>query len=285
MSRKYYQVSRRRKGFSWFGWLIGFAILVGVVENIDKAVLIFAALGVGYAAYRYSNRQARLKTATLEKRLEDLKATIQLADRKVKLLDHYLAKEDFTQYAILAKQLLPQLSEIKKESGHLKEHMDISIYRRVTKKANDVESDVQLQLEKIQIAANLKAENLKEQAADPIYKAPELRHYYDNIQADHHSILEKIKGADNHEELLALHEANMRRFQDILQGYLKIKETPKNYYNADERLQQALEAIQQFDLDLDETLRKLNESELKDFDVSLRMMKGSAQASEANTTN
>lgn len=40
MSRKYYQVSRRRKGFSWFGWLIGFAILVGVVENIDKAVLI-----------------------------------------------------------------------------------------------------------------------------------------------------------------------------------------------------------------------------------------------------
>lgn len=77
----------------------------------------------------------------------------------------------------------------------------------------------------------------------------------------------------------------MRRFQDILQGYLKIKETPKNYYNADERLQQALEAIQQFDLDLDETLRKLNESELKDFDVSLRMMKGSAQASEANTTN
>lgn len=69
MSRKYYQVSRRRKGFSWFGWLIGFAILVGVVENIDKAVLIFAALGVGYAAYRYSNRQARLKTATLEKRL------------------------------------------------------------------------------------------------------------------------------------------------------------------------------------------------------------------------
>ncbi|WP_414617025.1 hypothetical protein [Streptococcus equi] len=238
----------------------------------------------GYA-YRYSNRQARLKTATLEKRLEDLKATIQLADRKVKLLDHYLAKEDFTQYAILAKQLLPQLSEIKKESGHLKEHMDISIYRRVTKKANDVESDVQLQLEKIQIAANLKAESLKEQAADPIYKAPELRHYYDNIQADHHSILEKIKGADNHEELLALHEANMRRFQDILQGYLKIKETPKNYYNADERLQQALEAIQQFDLDLDETLRKLNESELKDFDVSLRMMKGSAQASEANTTN
>lgn len=71
--------------------------------------------------------------------------------------------------------------------------MDISIYRRVTKKANDVESDVQLQLEKIQIAANLKAESLKEQAADPIYKAPELRHYYDNIQADHHSILEKSR--------------------------------------------------------------------------------------------
>ena len=31
-------------------------------------------------------------------------------------------------------------------------------------------------------------------------------------------------------------------------------------------------AMEKFDLALDETLRKLNESDLKDFDISLRMM-------------
>ncbi|RXS49507.1 hypothetical protein ER615_07370, partial [Streptococcus pyogenes] len=108
-------------------------------------------------------------------------------------------------------------------------------------------------------------------------KAPELKPYYDNIQTDHQAILAKIQGADNQEELLALHEANMRRFEDILTGYLKIKEEPKNYYNAAARLEQAKQAIQQFDEDLDETLRRLNESDLKDFDISLRIMQGATQ--------
>jgi 5-bromo-4-chloroindolyl phosphate hydrolysis protein len=70
----------------------------------------------------------------------------------------------------------------------------------------------------------------------------------------------------------ALHEAEMSRFQDILDGYLQIKENPKNYYNAEERLEQAKLALEQFDKNLDETLRQLNESELSDFDISLRMM-------------
>ena len=77
---------------------------------------------------------------------------------------------------------------------------------------------------------------------------------------------------DNKEELTALHEADMERFRDILEGYLKIKKSPKDYYNAEERLSQAKTAMEKIDLALDETLRKLNESDLKDFDISLRMM-------------
>ena len=38
------------------------------------------------------------------------------------------------------------------------------------------------------------------------------------------------------------------------------------------RLEQAQKALEQFDLDLDETLRRLNESQLQDFEISLRMM-------------
>ena len=103
-------------------------------------------------------------------------------------------------------------------------------------------------------------------------RAPELTTVYNNIQRDHAIILEKIQDADNKEELTALHEANMNRFKDILAGYLKIKESPKDYYNSEERLIQAKAALEKFDLDLDETLRQLNEGDLKDFDVSLRMM-------------
>lgn len=102
--------------------------------------------------------------------------------------------------------------------------------------------------------------------------APELAHLYNNIQQDHLTILKKIEKADNREELTALHEADMERFHDILDGYLKIKRAPKNYYNAEERLAKAKAAMEKFDLALDETLRKLNESDLKDFDISLRMM-------------
>ena len=44
------------------------------------------------------------------------------------------------------------------------------------------------------------------------------------------------------------------------------------FYNAEERLSSAKSAIEQFDLDLDETLRQLNEADLRDFDISLRIL-------------
>lgn len=85
-------------------------------------------------------------------------------------------------------------------------------------------------------------------------------------------LLKKIEEADNKAELAAIHQANMKRFTDVLAGYIRIKQSPKNFNNAKERLEQALQAIKKFNLDLDETLRQLNESDMKDFDVSLRMM-------------
>lgn len=65
----------------------------------------------------------------------------------------------------------------------------------------------------------------------------------------------------------------MNRFNDILQGYLKIKKSPKDYFNAEERLVQAKSAMEMFDKDLDDTIKQFNEAGMKDFEVSLRMMK------------
>ena len=47
---------------------------------------------------------------------------------------------------------------------------------------------------------------------------------------------------------------------------------PKNYNRAEERLQQAKAAIEQFDLELDQVLRELNETDMRDFDISLRIL-------------
>ncbi|MGT2756184.1 hypothetical protein [Streptococcus ovuberis] len=64
----------------------------------------------------------------------------------------------------------------------------------------------------------------------------------------------------------------MKQFYDILHGYLKIKKAPKNYHQAESRLTKAKAALEQFDTDLDATLKKLNEAEPDDFEISLRMM-------------
>lgn len=104
--------------------------------------------------------------------------------------------------------------------------------------------------------------------------APEILETYCNIQRDNLVILEKLeKATDKREELTAIHEANMNRFNDILQGYLKIKKSPKDYFNAEERLVQAKSAMEMFDKDLDDTIKQFNEADMKDFEVSLRMMK------------
>ncbi|HEM3702727.1 TPA: hypothetical protein U1D11_001237 [Streptococcus suis] len=104
--------------------------------------------------------------------------------------------------------------------------------------------------------------------------APEILETYCNIQRDNQVILEKLENAtDKREELTAIHEANMNRFRDILQGYLKIKESPNDYFNGEERLAQAKLALETFDRDLDHTIKQFNEADMQDFEVSLRMMK------------
>ena len=265
----YYGRPPKRNGI--FRWVIGsifILIFLGVIMDYFLPILLL--LGAGGGIYYLATRKSSLEKANIAQRLQDLKDSIRLADRQVKLLDNYLDEKEYAQYSVVGRQLLPKLAEIKTEADSLKNNMDINIYKRVTKKAEAVEADIKLQLEKLHVSSA--SEPISQAENDLLRQAPELVKVYDSIQTDHRAILEKIEETDNKAELTALHQANMQRFQDILDGYLKIKASPKNYYNADERLAKAKAALEQFDLDLDETLRQLNESELKDFDVSLRMM-------------
>lgn len=264
----YYRPPRRG---NLLGTIIGVIIVISVLGSLLGALLPFLVMGaIGYGVYYLATRQSRLDKVNTAQRLQDLKDTIQQADRQVKLLDAYLDDKDYTQYSVVARQLLPKIQDIQSEAGALKDKMDLNIYKRVTRKAIQVEEDIKLQLEKLDIIPSTAPASDEEK--DILKRAPELNQVYTNIQRDHAAIIDKIEGMDNKAELTALHQANMHRFEDILAGYLKIKESPKDFYNSEERLSQAKAALEKFDLDLDETLRQLNESDLKDFDVSLRMM-------------
>ena len=242
----------RKNGGGLIIAIIGVILLIALLESLLEIIIPLAIVGgIGYGIYYFATKQSRLEKVNTKQRLQDLKDNIRIADRQVKLLDSYLDEKNYTQYVVNARQLL-------------------NIYKRVLKKAETIEKDIKFQLDRLDVSPV--NPDISEEEADLLELAPELAHLYNNIQQDHLTILKKIENADNKEELTALHEADMDRFRDILDGYLKIKKAPKNYYNADERLAKAKTAMEKFDLALDETLRKLNESDLKDFDISLRMM-------------
>ncbi|MBM7636301.1 hypothetical protein [Streptococcus saliviloxodontae] len=257
---------------SSLGSITGIAVLVlvAIALFIQYILPLLLLGGAGYGIYKLATRKSSLQKVNTTARLQELKESIGRCDRQLKLLANYLDEKDYTQYAVLANQVLPQLDSIDKEAKDLKNDMDFTIYKRIIKKTQDETNDITAQLHKLHVTPNSLPKDRKEK--DIYQLAPEILETYQNIQTDHQLILEKLKEAENKAELEAIHDINMKRFDDILQGYLQIKQSPKDYYNADERLAQAKAALEKFDEDLDETLRQLNESQLSDFDISLRMM-------------
>ncbi|WP_443255852.1 hypothetical protein [Streptococcus sp. S784/96/1] len=267
-----------RKPIGW-GPIIGLIVVFAIFSEDLIPLLLF--LGAGYGVYYSVTRKSALENKNTALRLQDLKETISQCDRQIKLLESYLDDKNFTQYSILAKQILPNLATIKSETDALKSKIDLNIYKRIMKRAGNEEDKINIQLRALNISTD--TSSTSEQEVDILTRAPEIVTTYQNIQRDHMEILEKLKNAENASELKALHDINMQRFKDILDGYLKIKETPKNYYNADERLAQAKTALEKFDKNLDETLRQLNESQLSDFEISLRMMEEKTQSHSSDT--
>ncbi|HEN0401814.1 TPA: hypothetical protein U3P29_001382 [Streptococcus agalactiae] len=250
--------------------LLGIVVLASLISDFwSEVIATLLIIGGGYCAY-YVYDKKRLKRFTSNQRIEALKSNIKETDQDIRHLE-ILKKDNLSkEYIKLANQILPQLDLIRNEANQLQKAIEPNIYKRITKKANTFSNEINEQL--IKLHASPELEPISDQEDEMIRIAPELKPFYHNIQDDHYAILKKIEKADNKAELAAIHQANMKRFTDVLAGYIRIKQSPKNFNNAKERLEQALQAIKKFNLDLDETLRQLNESDMKDFDVSLRMM-------------
>lgn len=80
-----------RGGNGIFTAIIGVIILIALLESLLEIILpIVLIAGVGYGVYYLATKQTRLEKVNTEQRLQDLKDSIRLADRQVKLLDNYL---------------------------------------------------------------------------------------------------------------------------------------------------------------------------------------------------
>ena len=271
MSRKKDDSNHQPEWFSWI-WILVFVFGSGAVASYLIPIAILGA--IGYGIYRHqSQKKVRIeaKQASIG-RIEDLKSEIGQADRRIKELEGYQEDGDQESYQTLALEILPQLTYIKNAANDLRGEIPASVYQRIQTKIRTVTDEIDEQLRKIEREKKRKEAQPKKTSLEEL--APELVATVRNIQIDHEAILQKISQSEsnNKEELTAIHQSQMEHYEDILEGYLKIKASPKDFYNAEERLAKAKAAIEQFDLDLDEALRQLNEADLRDFDISLRIL-------------
>ena len=271
MSRRNDDSNQQPEWFSWI-WILVFVFGSGAVASYLIPIAILGA--IGYGIYRHqSQKKVRIeaKQASIG-RIDDLKSEIGHADRRIKELEAYQEDGDQESYQNLALEILPQLTYIKNAANDLRGEIPTSVYQRIQTKIRTVTDEIDEQLKKIEREKKRKEAQPKKTSLEEL--APELVATVRNIQIDHEAILQKISQSEsnNKEELTAIHQSQMEHYEDILEGYLKIKASPKDFYNAEERLAKAKAAIKQFDLDLDEALRQLNEADLRDFDISLRIL-------------
>ncbi|MGQ7563343.1 hypothetical protein ACTGYT_04985 [Streptococcus suis] len=261
------QTRAKNNLFVGLGLLGGISLLVFQSHYLFP-ILILSALA--YLAFYIIHRNSAKSTKDIALRLQNLKEAISHSEHELTKLDNYLKEKNYSQYALLAQELLPQLTAIKNETTELKNHLENDISKAIIHQTIQEEEKITKQLKLLNLISP--SSFISEETKKILSIAPEIATTYQNVQNDHIEILEQLKNLENAEELRVIHEINMKHYKDILDGYLKIKENPKNFYSAEERLAQSKLALEKFDADLDETLRKLNERQLNEFEISLRMM-------------
>lgn len=265
MGRKpYYRKNNKDAGIMT---AFGLVALVFIINNLVP-LLVIGAIGLG--GYYLITQKSRQQKKMAHNQLLLLDDNLHKSDKEMQVLGQLLDQQNYLKFETSAKKLLQKLNSYSYLIYSIRPHIEPYAFIRVSQHIENQTTAIQQELKKLHISPDSKPATSEEEII--LRMAPEIIQSYRNIQNDHRLILQKIKEAENPSELEALHEISMKRFRDILDGYLKIKELPKDYYNAELRLGQAQAALKQFDLELDETLRQLNESQLQDFEISLRMM-------------
>ena len=102
--------------------------------------------------------------------------------------------------------------------------------------------------------------------------APHMLGIYQDIKNYQEALFDKYKKQDNTSEMAAVYDVETKRLDDVLDGYLAIKQHPDYYKGADVRAKNAEQTLKGFANHLLKLVQEANEVDLKDFDISLRMM-------------
>jgi len=111
----------------------------------------------------------------------------------------------------------------------------------------------------------------KELEQELIISAPELQASYTAIVEYLEAINQKEASGSNSQELQNQLAIQLRRLEDLVQGYIQIKKNPHHYLDADKELTAGYQAIKGTEQALLEKLQHLNQAALQDFHISQRL--------------
>jgi len=111
----------------------------------------------------------------------------------------------------------------------------------------------------------------KELEQELIVSAPELQPSYAAIVEYLEAINQKEASGSNSQELQNQLAIQLRRLEDLVQGYIQIRKNPHHYLDADKELTAGYQAIKGTEQALLEKLQHLNQAALQDFHISQRL--------------
>lgn len=254
----------KRKENGCIKWVL---ILVGVSLLIQYwYIVLLVGVGVGFWIYKKKQQQR-----VLQAEREHFEKLLEQATNHYKKFILFQEEDDEESMEKIGEMLLGQLDSIASSLARIEELLGFESYQ----------SAYRLVKSKEQIAGVL--ESLRQEAGQETGEAfarmvqqtaPEIYELYLAIHEKNTKIDSLIQQMDNNqvEELTAEHGVVVDQFSDILSGYLKIKQNPEHYHEAEERLIKARRALELLEEQLTFSLRQLNEENLAEFEISLRMI-------------
>ena len=195
--------------------IFGVIFLIFLISNLLPLIMIG---GVGVGTYFLITQKSRRQKKLAYQQLLLIETNLKQSEREMLDLGSLLDQQHYLKFESSAKQLLQKLTSYSYLIYSIQKYVDRTEFTKISQKINYQIEAIQAELNKQHISPDSKPATNEEEVI--LRMAPEIIQSYRNIQCDHRLILQKIKEAENRSELEALHHINMKRFKDILDGYL-----------------------------------------------------------------
>ena len=240
-------------------WL---SAILGVIGLVLTLLVMFGSNNKkGTTRYTDDRDSQRLADSLIEQ-AKELKL---YTDR----LEFFEGNKDYDNYDKLVQELYPKLDDFEDLLQELKGRIPDDVFQNLVNRTIYIRAETdRRRATMMEIKEEKETKELEEK-----YLA-ELQPSMNQIKEASETLLQKIDAADlqNKDELKALHETHLNRYQDIVEGYVMMKKNPDDYHDVEDRLSRAQAALEKMVEDLNKMIIQINEGDLRDFDISLRLM-------------